>query len=98
MTFTPPSDTSVIVQSRGKEPVPNWIFASLLHRRRSLLRRFTNMSILRPGSIVLHPPMQPVLRKNYWNLLSETGRNLSVPLKKFLAHFPAGSENAVKRR
>jgi hypothetical protein len=35
---------SVMVQSRGK-PVPSWIFASLLHRRRSLLRRFANMSI-----------------------------------------------------
>src|SRR5258708_20698034 len=47
ITFTPPSDTSVIVQSRGKEPVPNWILANRLHRRRSLLRRFTSMSILR---------------------------------------------------
>src|ERR1700739_354695 len=47
MTFTPPSDTSVIVQSRGSEPVPNWILAKLLHRRRSLFRRFINMSILR---------------------------------------------------
>src|SRR5690349_968613 len=47
MTFTPPSEMSVIVQSRGKEPFPNWIFASLLHTRRSLLRRFASISILR---------------------------------------------------
>jgi hypothetical protein len=46
ITFTPPFDTSVIVQSRGNEPFPNWIFATLLHGRRSLLRRFINMSIL----------------------------------------------------
>jgi len=37
----------VIRQSRGSEPVPNWIFAPRLHGRRSLLRRFANMSILR---------------------------------------------------
>ena len=30
MTLTPPSEISVIVQSRGNEPVPNWIFASFL--------------------------------------------------------------------
>jgi len=55
ITLTPPSDTSVMVQSRGNEPVPNWILASRLHIRRSLLRRlansllrrFINMSILR---------------------------------------------------
>ena len=31
MTLTPPADTSVIMQSRGSEPVPNWIFATRLH-------------------------------------------------------------------
>jgi hypothetical protein len=44
-----------MVQSRGNEPVPNWILASRLQIRRSLLRRlansllrrFINMSILR---------------------------------------------------
>jgi hypothetical protein len=36
MTLTPPADTSVIVQSRGNDPMPNWIFANLLHVRRSL--------------------------------------------------------------
>src|ERR1700692_2460495 len=46
ITFTPPSDTSVITQSRGSEPVPNWIFATRLQRRRSLLRRLASMSIL----------------------------------------------------
>jgi hypothetical protein len=38
---------SVMVQSRGSKPAPNWILARLLQSRRSLLRRFTNMSILR---------------------------------------------------
>jgi hypothetical protein len=47
ITLTPPSEISVIVQSRGKEPVPNWIFASRLHRRRSLLRRLASISVLR---------------------------------------------------
>src|SRR5215212_3154145 len=47
ITFTPPSDISVIVQSRGSEPVPNWIFANRLQRRRSLVRRFASISILR---------------------------------------------------
>ena len=36
MIFTPPSDTSVIMQSRGNPPVANCIFAKLLHTRRSL--------------------------------------------------------------
>jgi hypothetical protein len=49
ISFTPPSDTSVMVQSRGNELFPNWIFATRLHRRRSVLRRFANMSILRPA-------------------------------------------------
>src|SRR3954466_5867525 len=48
IALTPPSEMSVIVQSRGKEPVPNWIFANRLHRRRSLLRRLASISILRP--------------------------------------------------
>jgi hypothetical protein len=47
ITLTPPSEMSVIVQSRGKELVPNWIFASRLQRRRSLVRRFASISILR---------------------------------------------------
>src|SRR5258708_7398705 len=67
---------SVIVQSRDKEPVPNWIRARLLHIRRSLLRRFTNMSVLRPSSITVHPSLQPLLQKTYWNLLSGTDRNV----------------------
>jgi hypothetical protein len=31
ITLTPPSDTSVIVQSRGSELFPNWILAALVH-------------------------------------------------------------------
>jgi hypothetical protein len=54
-TFTPPSEMSVTMQSRGKPPVPNCIFARLLQIRRSLLRRFAaNISIL-PRSMPTHP-------------------------------------------
>src|SRR5262245_56562376 len=35
---------SVIWQSRGKLPVPNWIFATLLQTTRSLFRRLANIS------------------------------------------------------
>src|SRR6516225_9708550 len=45
-TFTPPSEISVIVQSRGSEPAPHWILAILLHTRRSLLRRSAYMSFV----------------------------------------------------
>jgi hypothetical protein len=56
MTFTPPAEMSVMVQSRGSEPVPNWILAKLRHTRRSLVRRFANMSILaRPDYCPLAP-------------------------------------------
>src|SRR4029079_19660339 len=56
MIFTPPSDTSVIMQSRANPPVANWILAKLLHTRRSLLRRFANIST--PGLARLtHPVM-----------------------------------------
>ena len=61
ITFTPPADTSVIVQSRGNEPAANRIFATLLHRRRSLLRRFSNMSILRLARWFI-PHLQPFYR------------------------------------
>jgi hypothetical protein len=43
ISFTPPSEMSVIMQSRGNEPVPNLIRDTSLHGRRSLLRRLTNM-------------------------------------------------------
>ena len=43
MIFTPPSDISEIMQSRGNPPVANWIFAKLLHARRSLLRRLASI-------------------------------------------------------
>ena len=51
MTFTPPDEMSVMVQSRGNEPVPNWIFAKLRHTRRSLWRRFANILILTPPAL-----------------------------------------------
>jgi hypothetical protein len=80
MTFTPPLDTSVIVQSRGSEPVPNWIFAKLLHRRRSLLRRFINMAIpSRSDDGLSNTPAG--LQRNYWNLPSGIVRNVSVLFK-----------------
>ena len=46
-TFAPPSDKSVIIQSRGNEPVPYWIFATRRPHRRSFLRRFPKVSTLR---------------------------------------------------
>jgi hypothetical protein len=76
MTFTPPSEMSVIVQSRGSEPVPNWIFASRLHRRRSLVRRFASISILRLARELLVDPALPppyshftqeTLESAYWD-------------------------------
>ena len=47
ITLTPPAEMSVIMQSRGKLPVPNWILAILLHSRRSVFRRLTNISLTR---------------------------------------------------
>ena len=51
MTFRPPDEMSVMVQSRGNEPVPNWILAKLRHTRRSLWRRFANILILTPPAL-----------------------------------------------
>jgi hypothetical protein len=87
ITFTPPADTSVIVQSRGNEPVPNWILANRLHRRRSLLRRFTSMSIFAP-SIMVRPVFELLLKKNHWNLPSGTSRNVLVLFEFHLPSFP----------
>src|SRR5258705_10832817 len=53
MIFTPPSETSEIIQSLGSPPVANCIFAKLLHARRSLLRRFAaNMPIPGPARLL----------------------------------------------
>jgi hypothetical protein len=41
---SPPSEMSTIVQSRGREPIPNWIFASPRQARRSLRRRLDGAS------------------------------------------------------
>src|SRR6476660_1483888 len=46
---------SVMVQSRGREPVPTWIFAPLVHSWRSLLRRFTNIALHHPCETTIHP-------------------------------------------
>jgi hypothetical protein len=48
------------MQSRGKPPVANCIFAKFLHARRSLLRRFANMSIPGPARKI-HPMVVPQL-------------------------------------
>jgi len=47
-TLTPPAEISVIMQSRGKLPTPNWILAPRLHSRRSFLRRFAIMPFPSP--------------------------------------------------
>jgi hypothetical protein len=52
---------SVIMQSRGRPPVANCIFAKFLHARRSLLRRFANMSIPGPARKI-HPMVQQFYR------------------------------------
>src|SRR4029078_524945 len=61
MIFTPPSDMSEIMQSRGNPPVANCIFAKLLHARRSLLRRFAYMSI--PDPARCDSPMDHLYRR-----------------------------------
>jgi hypothetical protein len=48
-----------MVQSRGSELLPNWIFAALVHTKRSLFRRFCNMSIPGHRSMVIHSAFRP---------------------------------------
>jgi hypothetical protein len=50
------------MQSRGKPPVANCIFAKLLHARRSLLRRFADISIPGPACLI-HPMVQRFYRR-----------------------------------
>jgi len=83
-TFTPPSEMSVTMQSRGKPPVPNWILARLLQIRRSLLRRFANISIL-PPSLPTHSNITEVLQNNPWDMLSANSRNLSFIFERILS-------------
>src|ERR1700743_1696963 len=71
ITFTPPVETSVMVQSRGNVPVPNWILAKLRHTRRSLERRFTNMSIH------THPDCSPLALLRFYS--RNIGIRLAVP-------------------
>src|SRR5215213_11619142 len=96
ITFTPPSDMSVIVQSRGNEPVPNWILANRLQRRRSLVRRFASISILRlaRGWLTRHSPLA-TLQKNHWDLPIAISRNLSVVFEMFLPN-SSGSPKILK--
>src|SRR5580700_6340415 len=74
-TLTPPFEISVIVQSRGREPAPDWIFAILLHERRSVLRRLTNISTLHPSR-----DNTPEVPEKRWDQANRTSRNLSVAL------------------
>src|SRR5207237_10604102 len=77
MIFTPPSDMSEIMQSRGNPPVANCIFAKLLHARRSLLRRFAYMSIPDPARFD-SPDGGSALPKNCWNWPIAAARNVTV--------------------
>jgi hypothetical protein len=71
MIFTPPSETSEIMQSLGSPPVANCIFAKLLHARRSLLRRFAaNMSIPGPAQLI-HPIVLSFYRRGVGIALAE---------------------------
>jgi hypothetical protein len=97
MTFTPPSDMSVMVQSRGN-PVGSWILARLLHTRRSLLRRFINMFDSWPQSNNASAAFQVLLTRNYWNLTSGTPRNLTILLTIFYRDCLAGRRQAELRR
>src|SRR4029078_198453 len=83
-TLTPPSEMSVITQSRGKLPVPNCILARLLHKLRSLLRRFAaNMSISPPSIYFIG--IASGLHRNRWNRPSGIDRNQSIYFDFILA-------------
>src|SRR5260221_13427785 len=71
------------------------MLARFLHIRRSLLRRFTNMSVLRPSSITVHPSLQPLLQKTYWNLLSGAACNLILFSNAFYGIFSDVDRNAA---
>jgi len=101
MTFTPPTDMSVMVQSRGSELVPNWIFAKLLQSRRSLLRRFSRfacMSIPGPTRPNIVLALRLFLTRNYSNFPSRTARILSTLvvflLPCYTAPYPGNREDA----
>src|ERR1700756_2451735 len=84
-TFTPPSEMSVITQSRGKEPVPTWIFARVLHRRRSALRRLAaNISIFYPVHTVRSVGSLDLQWKR-WNRPIEIDRNRRIEFDPILA-------------
>ncbi|WP_246173938.1 hypothetical protein [Bradyrhizobium paxllaeri] len=85
MIFTPPSDMSVIMQSRGNPPVANCIFAKFLHARRTLARRFAaNMSTL---ALARCDSLEggSALPKNCWNWPSAAARNV---IDMFEIHLP----------
>jgi hypothetical protein len=86
-TFTPPFETSVIVQSRGNDPAPHWIFAILLHNLRSLLRRSAYMSISPTAIGFVH---RHNLAGKDLNQASKSVRNVAVV---FLIHLPNAHAN-----
>src|SRR5258708_40039977 len=48
-----------------------------------------------PCSIMVHPAFRPLLKKNYWNLLSRNSRNVSV---LFEFHLPNGLRDISEHR
>jgi hypothetical protein len=81
------------MQSRGKPPVANCIFAKFLHARRSLLRRFANMSI--PGPVrSASPDGAAALPKNRWNWPIATARNVAIA---FEVRLPNRAQSAIRR-
>jgi hypothetical protein len=62
------------MQSRGKVPVPNWIFARLLQTRRSLLRLFAaNILITYPSRPLIGTALD--LQRIRWDMLCVIARN-----------------------
>src|SRR5204863_3631999 len=91
ITLTPPAEMSVIMQSRGKLPVPNWIFATLLHTRRSVFRRLTNIF---PHPLVGHPLNEPkAIAVICWNPPSATTCIVAIALC-----FPLRTQTAQSAR
>src|SRR5207253_5941767 len=97
MIFTPPSDMSEIMQSRGNPPVANCIFAKLLHARRSLLRRFAYMSIPDPARFD-SPDGGSALPKNCWNWPIAAARNVTVVFELRLPNLALWLKAEVRER
>jgi hypothetical protein len=53
------------------------------------------MSVLRPSSMTVHPSLQPLLQKTYWNLLSGIDRNVILFSNAFYGVFSDVERNAA---